>query len=102
MGEYTLTLTGTCPGIVMFSWSGAMPDRRQGVVYGEEEGRTIIPSGVCQGTVLGLARDVFLVTVIGTRDGSGSLALTTGNCVRGLAQLVENGTCRTSNVARMP
>ncbi len=102
MSEYTLIITGNCPGQIVFAWSGATPNRRQGVVYGEEEGRTFIPTGVCAGTTLGVAREVFLVSVIGTRDGTGTILLAAGNCIGGFAQLVENHTCRTSNVARVP
>lgn len=100
--EYTLTITGNCPGQIIFAWSGATPNRRQGVVYGEEEGRTLIPTGVCAGTMLGVARNAFLVSVIGTRDGAGTILLAAGNCLGGFAQLIENRTCRTSNVAPIP
>lgn len=102
MSEYTLTITGNCPGQIVFAWSGATPNLAQGVVYGEQKGRTVIPTGVCAGTVLGLDGWVELSIVISTRDGSGSYNLIAGNNCRFYVQLIENRTCRTSNVAPMP
>lgn len=102
MSEYTVELSGVCPGYVILSWSGATPNRRQGVVYGREEGKFIIPVNPCQGTVLGVTRQVELFVILETRDGKGTVIAYGGEACGGYIQLVEGGTCRTSNVVPMP
>jgi len=97
--EYTVSVSGWCPGRVTLEWSGAIPNRRQGVVFSRQEGQTIIPEGVCKGTILGIAQPVFLMRVIGTGEGSGAITVLGQSFCGGFVQLVESGTCRTSNVA---
>ena len=101
--DYTLTITGQCPGVATIEWGGATPNRVQGVVLGRRTGRTVIPSGQCAGTVLGLEGGAFLRSVIPTETGSGRRSFTMGSCCcANYLQLVESGSCNTSNVAQLP
>lgn len=100
MSEYTVTVAGVCPGRITLEWSGATPHRRQGIVFSRYQGQSVIPEGACKGTTLGISQPT-LVRVIGTDGGSGALNVLTQLCA-GYVQLVESGTCRTSNVARVP
>jgi hypothetical protein len=94
---------GPCPGTVTVEWRGATPNQQQGLVYGANQGSTTIPGGACQGTVLGLQGQVRLVNTFGTGSGSGtrSGSAGTGAC-GGFLQLVEAGSCNTSNVRQIP
>ncbi len=98
--EYTVAVSGVCPGRITLEWSGATPHRRQGIVFSRYQGQSVIPEGACKGTTLGISQPT-LVRVIGTDGGSGALNVLTQLCA-GYVQLVESGTCRTSNVARVP
>lgn len=102
-GAYRLNVSGQCPGTVEVRWSGATPGVQQGLVFGANQGQTTIPGGACQGTVLGLQGQVRLVNTFGTGNGSGAVSgrVGTGAC-GGFLQLVEAGSCNTSNVARIP
>lgn len=103
LSDYTLTVTGQCPGLVTIEWSGATPNHRQGTVIARQRGSTTIPSGGCQGTVLGLQQSVWLTHVFGTDKGFGTHSgwMAAGYC-RWFIQLVEGATCHTSNVAQLP
>ncbi len=102
-GGYLCSVSGQCPGTVTVRWDGATPNRQQGIVFGNNQGQTTIPSGVCQGTSLGISGSVRLVNIIGTGGGSGSVNGRAGTAACGhYLQLVESGTCNTSNVARIP
>lgn len=104
-GGYTLTLTGTCPGPVTVSWSGAQPGGRQALLFASSRGSFRIPQGQpCAGTVLGLgSNQLRIVTppgVFSTGNGSGSLQGNAGQAVcGGFLQLIQAGNCQTSNVA---
>ena len=101
--DYTLTITGQCPGMVTVHWEGFAPGRMMGVVFGRDRGQFTIPSGVCKGTVLGLEVNVGLAYAFWSRDGSGQRSAATGSCCcGGFLQLVESGSCKTSNVAQLP
>ncbi len=101
--NYTLDVTGTCPGSVNVAWSGATPSRQQGIVFGNNLGTTTIPTGPCQGTVLGISGSVRLITTIGTGSGSGSINGQAGNGACGhYLQLVQSGSCETSNPDQIP
>lgn len=102
--DYTLTITGWCPGQIALVWRNATPGRRQAFVGGSEEGKTIIRSGRCAGTVIGIAeRGAFVANILPTGDGYGKIRanMGPGRC-RVPVQLVELPSCRTSNVARTP
>lgn len=101
--DYTLTLTGQCPGRICMEWSGATPNHRQGVVIASRLGRTIIPTGGCAGTELGIQDNLWLVYVIGTESGEGKRYGNAGSHPCGWQmQLVESRTCRVSNTAQFP
>ncbi|MCC6908031.1 MAG: hypothetical protein IT430_08840 [Phycisphaerales bacterium] len=101
--RYTLRISGACPGTLTVSWSNATPSRQQGIVFGNNLGSTIIPGGPCAGTMLGIAGNVRLVNTVGTGNGSGSVNGQAGTSACGhYLQLVESGSCNTSNVAQIP
>ncbi len=106
-GGYTLNITGTCPGQIRLTWSGAQPNKQQAVVFARNTGSYVIPNGPCQGTQLGLGTNQLqLYTTIGTGNGSGGVNATvqSGAC-RGYVQLlVTNGgsPCAKSNVKQVP
>ncbi len=103
IGGYGLNVTGRCPGMITVSWSGAMPDVAQGLVFGRDEGATTIPGGPCAGTRLGLQGGVMLVRTLGSGDGSGEASSNAGtSACGGFLQLVQVGSCRASNVDRLP
>ena len=101
--NYTLAVNGGCPGTVEVVWSNAEPNTQQGIIYGGRLGNTTIPTGVCQGTVLGISGSVRLVQTIGSGNGSGSVngQATAGACGHYL-QLIQGGSCVTSNPAQIP
>lgn len=102
-GGYTLNVTGSCPGSVNVAWSGAQPSVQQGIVFGNNLGTTIIPTGPCQGTSLGISGSVQLIQTISTGNGGGSI---NGNANQGACghylQLVQAGSCQTSNPDQIP
>ncbi|MCC6907811.1 MAG: hypothetical protein IT430_07720 [Phycisphaerales bacterium] len=102
-GGYRLTVGGTCPGTVTVDWAGATPNVQQGIAFGQGQGSTIIPGGPCAGTMLGIQGGVQLVRTVSTGSGSGGVAgnAGTGAC-GGYLQLVEAGSCNTSNVDQIP
>ena len=104
LGGYTLEITGVCPGQITLEWSGAEPYRQQAFLVSREEGNWKIPDGPCAGTVLGLdPQFLYFARLYGTGDGSGAVNVNMGVGRCGIyIQLVEVGTCRTSNVARTP
>lgn len=104
--EYSLSVTGSCPGTVTVAWDNAGAGQ-QGLVIGNNLGSTTIPgTQPCAGTVLGIAGNVMLVDppgIFGTQGGAGSF---NGNCPGAASgkrlQLVKGGSCVTSNVAQLP
>lgn len=100
-GGYRLSVSGDCPGRVVVSWSGATPNKQQGLVFGANQGNTTIPNGVCQGTPLGIQGQVRLVRTVGTGpNGEGSLSGNAGTASCGhFLQFVEAPSCNVSNVA---
>ncbi len=101
-GNYQLEVTGECPGTLTVSWSGATPSRQQGLVLGDRIGSTTIPRGPCRGTVLGLQGRVQLIRTLPTGSGSGSVNGTANAFCGRQLQLVESGSCNTSNVVAIP
>lgn len=103
VGGYRLSVSGQCPGQITVSWRGANPNQQQGIVFGQNQGSTTIPTGICQGTVLGIQGGVQLVRTIPTGNGSGSVSGNAGTAACGhFLQLVEAPSCNTSNVAQIP
>ncbi len=103
-GGYTCSITGTCPGTVRLSWSGAQPNRNQGILFARNTGNYTIQSGPCQGTQLGLGTNQLqLYNTIGTGSGAGSVNAQAGQgACRGFVQLIQVPGCQTSNVAQVP
>ncbi len=104
MSEYTVTVSGVCPGRITLEWSVATPHRWQGILTSRYRGQWRIPVGQCRGTVLGLDERVTLMKIIPTGEGSGSVSATGsfGGTCRADVQLVEGVSCNTSNVALLP
>jgi hypothetical protein len=105
-GGYTLNVTGSCPGTITVAWSNADPNVQQGIVFGNNQGSTVIPPGnPCNGTVLGLSGNVRLVSPPGffsTGNGSGSINGNAGDAACGhYLQLVQGSNCAKSNVAQI-
>jgi hypothetical protein len=106
-GGYTLSVTGSCPGNVTISWTGA-GSGQHGLVLGNQLGQTTIPqTEPCAGTILGIQGGVMLIDppgIFSTGGGSGSIS---GNCPGAVSgkrvQGVKGGTpCTTSNVIQLP
>ncbi|GEM_PF-2148697 len=105
-GGYTVNVTGTCPGQVRLTWSGAQPNKQQAVVFARNTGAFVVPGGPCAGTQLGLGTNQLQVyATIGTGSGTGGVNATvnSGAC-RGYVQLVTiaGSPCATSNVKQLP
>lgn len=102
---YTCTLSGNCPGTVNVAWSGAPPQRQQGIVFASNTGSFTVPNGPCQGTVLGLGtRNLRLVNTVPTGSGAGNVngQANQGAC-GGFIQLVAiTNPCQTSTVDQLP
>lgn len=104
---YSLRVTGRCPGRLMIDWLNATPGVQQALVFGNNQGNTSIPNAFpCSGTILGISGNVQLVDPPGffsTGSGSGSISGNAGAAACGhYLQLVEGGSCQTSNVAQIP
>jgi hypothetical protein len=104
-GGYTLLVTGNCPGTVTVAWSGAQPNKQQGIVFASSTGSFVVPNGPCQGTQLGLsAQNLQLVNTIGTGNGAGSVngQTNSGACPGHLQLVTISSPCVTSNVDDIP
>ncbi len=101
---YTVSVIGTCPGTVRLEWSGAQPNRQQGILFARNTGNYTIQSGPCQGTQLGLGTNQLqLYNTIGTGNGAGGVNAQAGSgACRGYVQLIQITGCITSNVAQVP
>ncbi len=103
---YRLSLAGSCPGAVVLSWADGTPGRLQALLIADERRNTSIPFGFpCAGTRIGISVRLRIVDppgYFGNQGGSGSIAgtLPPSMCARYL-QLIEGGTCQTSNVIRI-
>lgn len=103
LSDYTLSVSGQCPGLVTIEWEGARPHRSQGVILGSRLGAYSIPTGRCAGTILGIESNVWLMYVISTENGGGRRRAMAGShpCAWYL-QLIEGDSCRLSNPAQIP
>ena len=83
---------------------GATPNRTQGNVFGDNLGTFTIPQNQpCGGTTLGIQGNVRLVRTLGTGNGAGSVNGNAGTAAcNHYLQLVEGGSCNTSNTAQIP
>jgi hypothetical protein len=105
---YRLFVGGSCPGQVTVRWSGADPNAQQALVLGSNTGSFRIPNGFpCSGTTLGIAGGVRLVDPPGYfstgSNGEGQFSGNAGTSACGrYLQLVQGGSCATSNVRQIP
>jgi len=99
-GGFTIRLTGQCPGQKTLAWDGA-GSGQMGIIIGNSQGTTTIPSGHCEGTQLGIQGSVTLYNIIGTQGGSGQVSQSIGSggrCGRWI-QCIKINDCALSNVA---
>lgn len=102
-GGVSLAYRGPCPGPVTAAVSGATPGGTVGLIYSSNTGSFTIPSGICAGTVTGLAAPVTLFGTA-TADGSGNATFsgTAPQVACGLyIQAIDASTCGTSNVEQV-
>ncbi len=99
----SLTLSGTCPGEMAASISGATPRGTVALIFGQRAGQTTIPTGPCAGTLLPISGGVQLVST--TRaDGHGNAAIAgtvPPSACGGRLVVLDVATCTTSNVVRI-
>lgn len=62
-GVFTMSVSGTCPGLVTIDITSGTPFGRVGIAYSTSLGSFTIPSGPCAGTVLGLDSPIVLTTL---------------------------------------
>ena len=105
-GGISLTVGGACPGTATVAWAGATPGVQLGLVFARGTGSFVIPPGQpCAGTQLGLnSNQLQLVNQFGSgANGSGQVQGQAGaGACGGFLQLIEAGSCATSNVDRLP
>lgn len=99
-----MQLSGSCPGSMQLSISGASPNGIIAILIGLQTGSAVIPGGRCEGTVLGLGPQG--IRLLGTfrADANGSLILSrnVGTAVCGrFVQGVDGATCQTTNVVEI-
>ena len=97
-GGFTLSKSGTCPGTMTLSTSGAPGGSNVAIIYGNPGTKTK-PSGVCAGTTVAIANPKKLVIL--SSNGSGNASVTfpaSGFCGKTMqAVVVGAGPCTTSN-----
>lgn len=70
----TLSIEGTCPGEITARLAGGYSDHTYGLLFALREGTLQLPTGPCQGMVIGIRRGLRFVASFHTGgDGSGSL-----------------------------
>ena len=103
-GGPTIRVGGSCPGTVTVDYSGFTPSTTVGVIYANSTGSFVIPGGPCAGTQLGLSSSgLQLVNTFNSGSGSGQVQGQAGvGACGGFLQLIEAGSCATSNVGQIP
>ncbi len=102
---FTLSTSGSCPGQVTITWRNAMPNTNLALVFAKNTGSFAIPSGPCQGTILGLGtQGIRLVNTFPSGpNGTGSRSANAGtSSCRAYLQMVEVPGCNLTNVAQIP
>lgn len=98
-----LQFTGTCPGSVEVTVSGATPGGTVGILVSANEGTYVVPRGSCVGAVFGLDAPTVHQTVIADANGQSATVHTIGAGACGLfLQAGDLTTCAPSNVAQVP
>lgn len=101
--DLSLTVTGTCPGQVTLSVSGATPNRIIKVFGHPAEGSTTLAGGRCQGTTFGLAGLRLLEAFNADANGDASVVRKTKAAHCGIfLQALDVGSCATSEVTNIP
>ncbi len=102
-----LTVNATCPsgGPIHISWIDATPGQQVALIFAAETGAFRVPQGnPCAGTELGLGVSRIRLAWRGSAgpDGSRTLDASTGpEACGGYLQLLDLGSCATSNVAQL-
>ncbi|MFW5653482.1 MAG: hypothetical protein ACOC0P_05505 [Planctomycetota bacterium] len=97
-----LAVSGNCPGNVTLDVSGATPNENVAFIFAFGTGNVTIPSGICQGTQLGLDGTAQLVGTA-TADANGNAQFTgfaPNIACRGFLQALDLTTCTPSNVGQ--
>jgi hypothetical protein len=99
-----LCVSGSCPGLVQITGSGAGLLHVLQFWKANGPGTSTIPHGVCAGTGLDLqSPSLFPAIAIGGADGSfQTLGLALGGSCGDLLQAVDLAECTTSNTATLP
>lgn len=102
----TISIDGSCPGVVRFRWDGASPDQWAGLIYSDERGNFTL-NQPCGGTVTGLGtrglRLVWLFRTGAAGQGAASGRAASPSCGGFLQMVVQDGNpCSTSNVVQIP
>jgi hypothetical protein len=108
--NFIVSLSGSCPGTVTVTWSGAAPNHKMAILWGPAEGQSVIPGGSpCSGTHLGIKplNMIQVPAILPTGpQGTGRVSGTANQSLcGGFIQLIVNDPspyCTTSNVAPMP
>ncbi len=99
-----MRVEGACPGSLNIEVRGATPNGIIAILIGFQTGSTRIPSGACQGTMLGLDSRGLRVATIQRADREGTLALMprVGPAACGkYLQAIDGRTCGTTNVVQI-
>ena len=99
----SLEISGTCPGTIDISISGATPDDIVAVLFGTGVGNDPLPGGPCVGTETGLMNPGLITTLLADANGEISLSPNVGAGPCGAdIQALDGTTCEVSNVANVP
>ena len=100
----SINVGGSCPGTVTVAYSNFTSNTQVGIVFASNTGNFVIPNGPCAGTQLGLGtQNLQLVNTFNSGGGSGQVQGQAGiGACGGFLQLVESGSCATSNVDQLP
>lgn len=92
----TLSVTGSCPGVVDIDIGGLTPGERYAFLYGAGAGSDPLPSGPCAGTLTDLAGLRWAFTRV-SADGTASLSPSLPDAACGQSiQVLDNTTCTLS------
>ncbi|HEX9792814.1 MAG TPA: hypothetical protein VGC54_02415 [Planctomycetota bacterium] len=104
--DFSLTITGPCPGSVTVDVSGATPSGSVAFATALGTGSFVIPGGFpCAGTVLGLSSAGITHRTTRTADAAGNISFPAtapaGACGRLFVQAIDLTTCATTNVVAL-
>jgi hypothetical protein len=98
-----LALSGSCPGTITLSFSGATPDGVVTLFGSDARGSAVLPpGGPCPGTALGLEGAALVDTARADASGAGSVAhVVRADRCGSFLQAVDAASCSAGNVARI-